>query len=145
MAEVFDKRLAGHQMDRNGIAGKRVHGQDIVTLWRLAFERQARVAQQRSEVPLAIVEEGELSARDRLHLGIDLIITIEILGAAVTRTHARAQSDDPDALMNAGFGERLSEAEARGPDVVAGGFIAKARVEHLRAVLDGSVQKRSGL
>ena len=47
-----NERFAREQVDGNGVAGEGVHGHQIVLLAGLAFEREARVAQQNLMIAL---------------------------------------------------------------------------------------------
>src|SRR5579871_3497767 len=97
MAKVELKRLARQQMDRNRIAGKGVHCEDVVVLRALAFHRKARVAHHHFSLRLAFGKKPELSACYVDDQRIDFVEAVEIASSSVSRYRTCTQPDYPDA------------------------------------------------
>src|SRR5690349_9567185 len=126
-------------MDRNGIAGERVHREDIEALWRLAFQCQPRVAQQYGGRTGTIGEKSEFPARDLDIERIDFIEAKCVAGTAIASDHARAESDHTDPHRSLLFKILNGPANAGRRPVVSGRRAAELRVRDLRAVIDGAV------
>ena len=136
MPEVLGECLVGQQVNRYGVARKSINQQHVELLRRLAFELQARVAQndlgggrrtrQKTEILLRYVDDQRIN-----------VVEPEIIFlTAVAHQRAHAQADHPDTqrpLRRLDL-HRLAGTAFRG--VVGGGFVQLAGCRVLPPVND---------
>ncbi len=94
--------LAGEQVERNGIAGECVNGNEVVLTGlargEFALQLHARVAQHGFSPRFRVAQERKPAMRERIHIGVDFIEAKCIAGAPPRRQRPRAQpnySDSP--------------------------------------------------
>ena len=101
MAAIDRERFERQQMHRHRVRGESVHDEQIGARGGFARQRQPRIAQHHRGVGLAFGEEVKAAgiARNRDHLGVDLVEAPTLVGPCVTGERPGAEANDPDAGM----------------------------------------------
>src|SRR5450759_2059955 len=148
VAEIEIHGLFGQQVDRDGVAGKCVHGKDVeilrVAILQLLLQREARVAHGDVQFSFTIRQEEELLFRQFQHQRIDLVIAYVVAEPPVRGRGARAQTDDADAHRAGLLFFPDGEPDSGIRPVVGGGQVAPRDIEIFLAVVDGAVGQRTG-
>src|SRR5947207_14897153 len=92
VAEVETKGFHRQQVDGNGVARERIHGQHVEFLVRLALERKAGVPQDDVELRLAVLEVSEFGPGDGDDERVELVVADAVPGPAVSGQRAGSQS-----------------------------------------------------
>ena len=131
-------------MHRDRIAGEGIDGENVELLRRLAFEREARIAQGRLNGRVATFEVGEIAVGNRDHRRIDVIEAIDVSLAAIGRDGAGPQADDADLeRANARMQRFEHAADARRLRVIRRRAACQVRCKILGAVKYRAVDQRA--
>src|SRR6187549_2496095 len=123
-------------MDRNGIAGEGIHEEEIEILRRVPFQRKASVSQDFGNLGRRLGHEREVRLGDVEDLRVDLVETVVVALAAITKQRAAAETNDADLSRHAFGACQRSSAGAALAAKVAGGDHAAGGIEQLLPVVD---------
>src|SRR5215472_14279153 len=128
-------------MNRNGIAREGIHSKQIKVLWRLAFQRQARIAQLERNAGLRVAQKSEVLPRDSHDQRIDFVERELITFVAIRRDRAGAEANHANAPSAARSQSREGLADSRVSAVVRHRQIAPRCSKELETMGDGSVHE----
>src|SRR6516225_4735407 len=101
MAEIEVHGLFGEEVDRDGVAGESVHGEDVevlrVAVLQFLLEGKAGVAHGDIQFGFAVGQVEELFPGQFQYQRIDLVVSYIIAQAAVGGSGSGTKSDDADA------------------------------------------------
>src|SRR5580704_13578067 len=112
MPEIEGERLAGQQMDGDGVARKSVHRQDVVVLRRLPLHGEPSIPKHHFHLPLRFGHKTELAARYADHQRIDVVKAVDIAWPSVRGYRARTQTDHANTQPQPPFGLHNRQSDA---------------------------------